>query len=494
MRVTADADEPFVSQPWSLQTSPSTLRSEDQTLSHPYERHPRSQQQMTGAPSLPGPRMPAPVQSILYATSRTQFLEHCRRRYGDDFSLRLMALPPVAYLSSRDSVARLFKAPPDDARAGEANLPGAAIVGPGSLLLLDGSRHLTERKLLLPSFHGNSVQAFTDVVRDATAHALSSWPTGQPLALWPRMQAITLEVILRAIFGIRDPVRFARLRELLPTTINVSPLLLLQPRLRLNLGRLNSWGRMLGARSAVDELLFEEIARRRKQPAEPPQSDVLSLLLSTTHDDGSALTDAELRDELMTLVLAGHETTATALAWAFERLARHPEAWQHLRRDDSGQYVDAVINETLRVRPIVSAVARILHEPLALAECTLPAGTLAMAGIDLVHTASDAYPDANDFRPERFLGEQPVERYAWIPFGGGTRRCLGAALAVAEMRIVLSAVVRQFDLEPTSKAPERPHARAVVNGPQHGCEVRLTRRQEPTPTNPVVPAASLGSS
>jgi cytochrome P450 len=299
------------------------------------------------------------------------------------------------------------------------------------------------------------------------------------------MQAITLEVILRGIFGIRDRERFARLRDLLPATLDVNPLLVFIPRLRVNLGRWSSWGRLVRARRAVDELLFDEIRRRRAagghdgagEHGGAGSADVLSVLLTARRDDGSSLSDEEVRDELMTLVLAGHETTATALAWAFERLARHPRVVARLREDgDATAYLDAVIRETLRIRPIVIGAARVLHAPLRLESgVALAPGTLALAGLELVHTATAIYPDADVFRPERWLGdERPSDRYAWIPFGGGTRRCLGATLALAEMRIIIGEVVRRFELEPAVRGDEGQRVRAVVCGPAQGCHVRVS--------------------
>jgi cytochrome P450 len=433
--------------------------------------------QLGGRSPLPGPRLPPIVQSAALGLRRSAFLEGCRRRYGEDFEINLIGQPQLAYLSSRDSIAQLFAASADDARAGEANAPGEAIVGPGSLLLLDGRRHLNERKLLLPSFHGRGVESLLDAVTEATERELASWPAdegGERLRLWPRMKAITLEVILKGIFGISDPARFERLRTTLPATLDVSLLLVFAPRLRIDLGRFNRWGRLRRARAEVDELLFAEIGARRRSDTAEQRDDILSVLLRSRREDGSPLSDDELRDELLTLVLAGHETTATALAWAFERLARHPRVADRLRDLDDPEYLDAVINETLRSRPVVIAAARALHAPLELSGCTLPPGTLAMAGIELAHTARDVYPDADEFRPERWLGDQrPSERYAWIPFGGGTRRCLGAALALAEMRIILPAVVHRFELAPCSPRPEGSKVRAVVCGPARGCEVKV---------------------
>jgi cytochrome P450 len=406
---------------------------------------------------------------------RSAFLRRCRDRYGDDFSLSLVGQPQLAYLSSRDSIARLFAASPHEARAGEANAPGEAIVGPGSLLLLDGQRHLGERRLLLPSFHGRGVESLLQTVRDAAERELAGWPSdGERLQLWPRMKTITLEVILKGIFGISDPARFERLRAALPATLDISLLLALAPRLRIDLGRVNRWGRLLRARAEVDQLLFAEISARRQADPDGLRDDVLSVLLRARREDGSPVSDEELRDELLTLVLAGHETTATALAWAFERLARHPRVVAELRERDDDSYLDAVINETLRIRPIVIGAARALHAPLELQSGTVRPGTLAMAGIELVHTAPDAYPDAHEFRPERWLGdERPSDRFVWIPFGGGTRRCLGAALALAEMRIVIHEVVARFDLVPWSKRDEGSKVRAVVCGPARGCEVSV---------------------
>jgi cytochrome P450 family 135 len=419
----------------------------------------------------PGPRVPPLVNALRYARDPLRFFPRVRERHGDVFTVSFPDFKRVVYLAEPSLVRELFTGDPAQMHAGEANATLLEpAVGPSSVLTLDDDEHLRQRKLLLPPFHGKAVERYRGVIRTAARRDLETWPVGEPFGMRPHTQSITLEVILRAVFGLDDPDRFARAHAVIDEFARRSDALLL-PRF-LHRGRIGPWGRFIRSRRALDALIYDEIALRRAQEDVDGRDDVLSLLMRARHEDGAPLSDRELRDELVTIVGAGHETTATALAWAVERLVRHTDVLARLRDDEDGAYTDAVIRETLRVRPVIVDVARKLTRPLAIAGYELPAGTLVLASITGMHTREDIYEDAAAFRPERFLG-QPPGTYEWIPFGGGVRRCLGAAFAQEEMRIVLSEIATRAQLRPADPRPERPRMRNVTIAPQHDGRVVL---------------------
>jgi cytochrome P450 len=419
----------------------------------------------------PGPRVPPLVNALRYARDPLRFFPRVRERHGDVFTVSFPDFRRVVYLAEPSLVRELFTGDPAQLHAGEANATLLEpAVGPSSVLTLDDDEHLRQRKLLLPPFHGKAVERYREVIRAAARRDLETWPVGEPFGIRPHTQSITLEVILRAVFGLDDPDRFARAHAVIDEFARRSDALLL-PRF-LHRGRIGPWGRFVRAREALDALIYDEIALRRAQDDGDGRDDVLSLLMRARHEDGAPLTDRELRDELVTIVGAGHETTATALAWAVERLVRHPEVFARLRDDEDGSYADAVIRETLRVRPVIVDVARKLTRPLSIAGYDLPAGTLVLASITGMHTREDLYEDAAAFRPERFLG-QPPGTYEWIPFGGGVRRCLGAAFAQEEMRIVLREIATRAQLRAADPRDERPRMRNVTIAPQHDARVVL---------------------
>jgi cytochrome P450 len=425
----------------------------------------------------PGPRVPPLVNALRYARDPLGFFPRLRERHGDLFTVSFPDFRRVVYLAEPSLVRELFTGDPAQLHAGEAN---ATIlepaVGPRSVLTLDDDEHMRQRKLLLPPFHGKAVERYREIIRAAARRDLDTWPVGEPFGIRPHTQSITLDVILRAVYGLDDPVRFRRAHEVIDAFAKRSDALLLPAFMRR--GRRGPWGRFIRSRNALDQLVYEEIALRRAESNGDVRGDVLSLLMRAEHDDGSPLSDRELRDELVTVVGAGHETTATALAWAVERLVRHPDAMERLRADEDGTYTDAVIRETLRVRPVIVDVARKLTAPLRVGGYELPAGTLVLASITGLHTREDVYADARAFRPERFLGEPPGT-YTWIPFGGGVRRCLGAAFAQEEMRIVLREIAARADLRPADSKPERPRMRNVTIAPEHEARVVLERPLRP---------------
>ena len=439
----------------------------------------------TAAPALaprselpPGPRLPKPLQTLRFIRDPVPFFEGCAERYGDAFTLRLYGPGDVVLVSDPPSLKRLFAADGVNTIAPGRNIILRPLLGPRSVLLLDnGPEHLRRRKLMLPQFHGERMRAYEDVIADATRRQVQAWPAGEPFPLHPGMQAITLEVIVRAVFGVEDSRRRRELSEqlveILATTQSPRAVGLSSRRLR----RLPPW-RSTSARIArVDEILAEEISGRRADPDVGAREDILSMLVAARFDDGSAMDDREVRDQLMTLLLAGHETTATSLAWAFDLLFRRPDALARLREEvEAGDdtYLDAVIDETLRLRPVVPFTGRLLREPATMGGHELPAGAVVLAAIYLAHMRDDVYPQARSFRPERFL-DGSTETYSWLPFGGGTRRCLGAAFAQFEMKVALRTIVRRAVLRPATNAAEPIVRRNVTFAPAGGTPAVLER-------------------
>ena len=414
------------------------------------------------------------------------FLEGARARYGDMWTMKLAQEGPWVMVSDPDVVKQVFKGDPEVFRAGEGNAILSPLVGHNSVLTLDGSAHMTQRKLMLPPFHGQRMQAYGELMREIAEREIDTWPSGQPLTLWPRMQAITLEIILQAVFGLEKGPRLdalrARLRDVLKASTDPVTMLLIA---LLGTSRFERLGVVRRELEPADQLLFEQIRERREDPELDRRSDILSMLLSARYEDSpsggqaaSRMSDAELRDELMTLLVAGHETTATSLAWTMERLVRHPGALERLRDEVAAgedDYLDAVVKETLRLRPVLPVVVRRLSQDTELGGRLLPAGVAVAPCIHLVHRRPDVYPEPARFRPERFL-EQPAGTYTWIPFGGGVRRCLGASFALFEMKQVLTAMISRVDVSPTAAAPERVIRRAITMSPADGGRVTVRRR------------------
>ncbi|MEA2367809.1 MAG: cytochrome family [Thermoleophilaceae bacterium] len=430
---------------------------------------------MTAAtPALPpGPRLPRAVQTLRWIARPMRFMTECRERYGDVFTVKIAQEGIWVLLSDPDHVKQVFTGDPGVFHAGEANEILLPLVGHHSVLLLDDARHMRQRKLLLPPFHGKRMERYGELMRDVARAEVDRWPHGEALQLQPRMQALTLEVIIRAVLGVdedRVEQHRASLKGLLEEVMAPLPaalIVLLGPR---RFSRLPMVRRALAPSNA---LLHDEIARRREEPDLAERQDILSLLVQARHEDGSPMGDDELRDELVTLLVAGHETTATALSWAIERLVRHPEKLARLREEvlaGEDAYLDAVIKETLRLRPVLPLVVRMLTEPVEIGGHLLPAGVRVAPCIYLVHRNEDVYPDPHAFRPERFL-EQPAGTYTWIPFGGGVRRCLGASFAQFEMKQVLSAMVGGLDLKPSQPESERVRRRQITLAPSRGGEV-----------------------
>jgi cytochrome P450 len=426
----------------------------------------------------PGPRAPALVQAIRYARDPLGFLIRHQRRHGDIFTVSFPFFGRLVYVAHPDLVKEVFTGSPAQLHAGEANATVLEpALGPNSVLMLDDEPHMRQRKLLLPPFHGERIRRYGELIREMAERQIESWPVGRPFALRPHTQRITLAVIMRAVFGVHDEQRLGRFGRLIEDFSGHVNAITAFTSLRRDFGPLSPWRRFLRAREALDEFVYEEIALRRAEAAEAERDDVLSLLLEARHDDGSPMSDEELRDELVTVLGAGHETTATALAWAMERLLRNPRALGRLRDSIAAgddEYLDATIKETLRARPVIVDVARKLTAPLRIAGYELPADSFVLPAIAALHYREDLFPEPYEFRPERFL-EGRADGYAWIPFGGGVRRCIGAAFAEYEMRIVLRAFLERAELRAPGAEPEAVRVRNITLAPAKGAQVILER-------------------
>jgi cytochrome P450 len=432
-------------------------------------------------PLPPEPRSSPLVQTLRWAFRPIAFMEDCRGRFGDSFSVRFVGFErPMVLISDPAAIKALYTEREHLLPPGR-NITLEPVLGSRSLLLLEGSEHLARRKLMLPAFHGERMRSYQPIVEEIVSAEIDSWPLGAEFPIHSRMQAVTLEVILRVVFGVSTGTRLERLRGMLTTVLQqtASPSAQL---VGLAMRRFSSggpWARFAEQLREVDELLFAEIAEHRRRDDLEERDDMLSQLLLARFDDGEGMSDQELRDQLMTLLLAGHETTATALAWAFDLLLRHPAQLGRLRDSLEGggdDYLRATISESLRLRPVIPLAGRRLAKELSADGLTLPAGTDVTPAIWLAHTRPDVYPDPYAFKPERFLEDAP-DTYAWVPFGGGVRRCIGASFAEFEMRIVLREVLGRCELRKSRPEPERIGRRNITLSPRAGTPVVVTARQ-----------------
>ncbi|HMI89993.1 MAG TPA: cytochrome P450 [Polyangiales bacterium] len=445
-------------------------------------------------PSLP---LPPPLQTLFWIRRPTDLLQLCQRRYGNAFRLKLMPFG-FSLFSDRESIRAIFAAKSDEMHAGEVNRILRVVVGDSSVLLLDGAEHMRHRKLLLPSFHGERMRFYGETMAAITREAIAGWQEDTPFALHTHTQEITLQIILRTVFGADEGAQLHALHEQikhmlsaaehrisLPIIIYMSTHPVLETRAPFK------W--LLKRREGTDRLLYQQIAERRRDPGGAQglsqRKDVLAMLMQARDEDGEPLTDRELRDELMTALAAGHETTATALAWAFERILSTPGVYAKLREELEAiggsdapperiaalPYLDATIKEVLRLRPVIPVVGRVLKEPTTLGGYELPAGTAVGACIYLAHRNPDVYPEPDAFRPERFLNNPP-DPVSWLPFGGGIRRCIGAQFATYEMKIVLGVMLASCDFELAQPTPAKVRRRAITFWPEGGTRVRIKRR------------------
>ncbi len=430
-------------------------------------------------PMPPMVQLPRLLQSLRFNQRQIEFVFRNRRVLGETFGMHGATEDAVTVTSHPDHVRSLFTAKPEQAPSLTGESPLRPIVGTESVLTAVGPRHMRQRKLLLPPFHGEAIESYTRQIAEATEREIDSWPVGKTMALAPRMQAITLDVIMAGIFGIEGkPQRGtpeAGLRYVVKRLVAASTRPEAQIAELLQIGRDEAVGFMKYGLNILDKQVYAVIKSRRKATDLEERRDILSLLLLARTEEGEALTDKELRDELLVLVLAGHETTANSLAWAWERLVRTPDAHEallHAVRTGEGteERIEATIVEAMRSRPVIPLIGRRVTVPWRLGEYAVPAGTAVTMSILLVHHREDLYPRPFEFLPERWIGRKPGT-YEWIPFGGGIRRCLGAALAMAEQRVVLEAMARRLDLEAEDPAPERALHRNVTMIPAHGARV-----------------------
>jgi cytochrome P450 family 135 len=427
--------------------------------------------------SPPGPRAPAALQAVRYIRNPLGFLAANQRRYGDVFALRFPTFGRIVYVAHPELVKEVFTGSPSVFHAGEANATVLEpALGPNSVLTLDDEPHMRQRKLLLPPFHGERVQRYGELIVEMTRDEMRSWPVGEPFALRPHTTRITLAVIMRAVFGVHDRDRLTRFEGLIDDFAQRVGTITAFPFMRANLGRLSPWGRFVRSRERLDEFIYEEIALRRAEPGHEERDDVLSLLLGARDEDGEPMSDRELRDEMITVLGAGHETTATGLAWAVERLVRNPEVLAKLRDSIAAgedDYLSATVKETLRARPVIVDVARKLTAPARVGGYDLAAGTFVLAAIAALHYREDIFPAPYEFRPERFL-DSKTDNYAWIPFGGGVRRCIGAAFAEYEMRTILREFVERAELRPVEQKDEAVRVRNITLAPAKGARVVMS--------------------
>lgn len=430
----------------------------------------------------PGPRMPVALQTLGFWSRPTAFVERARARYGHRFTVRVISQPPFVVISDPEEIKQVFTAPPDVLHPGEGARILERLLGRHSVILLDEEPHLEQRKLLLPAFHGERMQRLSGLMAELAEEELAALPCGQPVELHPRLQRLTLEIILRAVFGLERGGQLEQLRELLSEVLAFSqnPLSMLPhpPRWLANRGPIAHQNRL---RARVDELIFQLIAERRREGSKG--DDVLALLLSAEHEDGSPMSPTELRDELMTALVAGHETTASQLAWGFERLAREPVVLERLYAeldDPEEAYLTATTQEILRHRPVLPhAEPRLTMRPVEIGGFLYPPGVMLAPYIHLVHHDPSIYPEPHAFRPQRFLERAPGT-YTWIPFGGGRRRCLGASFALLEMKLVIRAMLESFELEPPDTRSEGTRRRNITVSPASGCQLILRERGSKT--------------
>lgn len=426
----------------------------------------------------PGPPLPPGVQAALMMRYWPRYVSACRRRYGSIFTLRVASLGTLVYLADPADIKTVFGGDPSIYHAGEANSMLSGLLGASSVLVIDDDVHRERRRLMLAPFQRDAVARQLGLIADIAADDVARWPVGIDFAVAPRMSEITLEVILRTVIGASDPDRLNRLRSIMPRLLDIGvweSLAIQTPGLQ----RMGPWRTLAQRIADADALLYAEIADRRADPDLATRTDALAMMIRASDGD-RAMSDVELRDQLMTLLVAGHDTTATALSWALERLTRHPAVLAKAvaaARDDGShgeEYLDAICKETLRVRPVVFDVGRILKQPSEIGGYTLPAGVMVAPGIGLIHASADLYRDPDRFDPDRMLTGPPGPT-TWLPFGGGNRRCLGATFALAEMRVVLREVLRRAELTTTTAAAERQRVKHVILTPHRGGRIRVTR-------------------
>jgi cytochrome P450 len=453
---------------------------------------PHAEPDLTAASFPPGPRLHRVLQTAGFMFFGPRFLEACRRRYGDAVTFSTLFDQRFVMVFEPSLVREVFQGSNDQLHAGEANALLGPVLGERSVLLLDGAEHLRHRRLMLPAFHGARMQAYEEVMRRAADREIDSWPIGRPFTLLPSMQSLTLSVIMSTVFGYEpgpaeEELR-RRLRAMVQPLAEPRGLLLMMAAMRLR-GDRSRAEQFEAKKRSVDEILYAEIAARREQPDLEDRDDVFSALLLAEDEQGSKLSDREVRDELVTLLLAGHETTATGLAWTFDLLLHNPHVLERMRSEPGPTYADAVVKESLRLRPVIPGVGRVVRgDSFRLNGYAIPPGIEINPSIRMIHRRADLYPRPKEFRPERFLGPDAPDTYTWVPFGGGTRRCLGASFALMEMRVVLQRVLERAQLRAAHAEPEKVQFRAITLAPKTGVQVVQDLPPAPADADPIAPA------
>ncbi len=441
----------------------------------------------------PGPSLPRALQLVVMMRWWPEFVAACRRRYGKVFTLRNTMMGEMVYLADPDAIKTVFAGDPRIFHAGEANSMLGGLLGDSSVLVIDDDVHRERRRLMMAPFHRDAVARQADLMADIAAANIANWPLGRSFPVAPRTSQITLEVILRTVIGASDPARLAALRAVMPKLLSVGPwesLAIAKPSLQ---GR-RPWRRLARNMAEADRLLYAEIAERRADPDLAQRTDALAMLIQAS---GTEMSDKELRDQLITLLVAGHDTTATGLAWALERLTRHPgilaKATAAAEAGDAAgdEYLDAICKEPLRIRPVVPDVGRILKEPVEVAGYLLPAGVMLVPSISSVHADPAVYPNPGTFDPDRMVGAT-LSPTTWFPFGGGNRRCLGAGFAMVEMRIVLREILRRVELSTTTEPGEKTKLKHVIMTPARGGQITVRAAKQVTAPRsaPEVPSVS----
>jgi hypothetical protein len=423
-----------------------------------------------------GPHGPRLLQALRFVSGRSRTMHRLRRRYGSAFTVETLGLGRMVMLADPAEVRQLFQTSPEDADTPDANL--GAVLGPGSFFAITGEEHRRQRKLLTPPFHGRRLRAYETLIEQETARETATWPQGRPFPVMPSTMRITLNVILRAVFG-AEGAEFDELRALLPQLVRLGSILAVLPVLRRDLGGHGPGARFERHRQRYDAVVTKLIDRAATDPGLADRDDVLAMLVQSRYDDGTPMSRGEMADQLLTLLAAGHETTATTLAWTVERLRRHPEILARLTAEvdeGGGDLREATLIEVQRVRPVIEMTTRqVRAERLQIGRWTLPRGTVVSACIALLHDDPSLFPDPHLFNPDRFAGARP-DTYAWIPFGGGVRRCIGAAFATLEMNVVLRTFLRDFTFTPTTDPAEHLHSRGVAVAPAKGGLAVVHRR------------------
>lgn len=446
---------------------------------------------MTAAVLPDGPTTPRAVQGVFAIAAPIRTMRHLKAKYGSAFMVNMPLFGHALVISDPAEVKQLFTTPPELVDNFEMNL--GRVLGPGSFFALAGDEHKRQRKLLVPPFHGRRLATYESVIEEEAVREMASWPEGREFATLESMMRITLNVILRTVFG-AEGAEFEELRDLLPEFVKLGSRMVILPIPRGKYGRLNPWIKFDRYRAAYDEIVTRLIDKAEADPQLDQREDILAMMLQARYDDGSRLTRSQIADQLLTLLTAGHETTATTLAWAVERLRRHPDVLRKLVDEgDAGgsEFREATIWELQRVRPVIDVTGRqVKADSMQLGRWTLTKGQMVIVSLFLIHDNEKLWPNARRFDPERFLGDHP-NNISWVPFGGGARRCIGAAFAHLEMNVVLRAMLRDFQLEPTQAADERWHNRGVAYAPAKGGRAVVHRRHSPAVAAPASEAAAV---